>query len=60
MSYSFYTKCNGCVKKDKCVDRFMIQEAINCIHILGTDKGHLGGGSIELNCQNIEEQKESA
>ncbi len=54
MSYSLRIKCGDCTKKDKCVDRNIISGAISGIHEIGSEKGHLGGGSIEINCSNLE------
>jgi hypothetical protein len=59
MSYSLITKCFGCVKKDRCSDRHFLEGAISGIHqVHPPEKGHLGSGSVELNCQNLEEPKE--
>jgi hypothetical protein len=54
VSYSLYTQCGTCEKKDKCSDRHFIEGAINGIHsVYPMSKGHLGSGSIEIKCQNF-------
>jgi hypothetical protein len=58
MSYSLNTKCFTCKKNDKCVDPVVLQNSINTLHALSSDKGHLGGGSIDLNCSNSEQKEE--
>ncbi len=55
MSYSLVTKCFECEKANKCIDRYILDNAIGCIHIIGSERGHLGSGSIELDCQNLEQ-----
>ncbi|MEW6115628.1 MAG: hypothetical protein AB1553_01850 [Nitrospirota bacterium] len=50
MSYSVNQKCYDCKKQPKCSDGNIIQAAVSLIHTLGTDKGHLGGGSITHEC----------
>jgi len=58
MSYSLATKCNTCEKKDKCTDRHFIEGAISGIHqVYPPEKGHLGSGTIELNCNNYAEKQ---
>jgi len=58
MSYSLNSKCGNCNKKDKCTDLHFIQGAIIGIHsVYPQEKGHLGSGSINLNCTNYEEKK---
>jgi hypothetical protein len=63
MSYSLETPCcnypspipggqGDCVKKDICTDRCVIQGAINAVHMMPVGVGHLGGGSIVINCSN--------
>ena len=54
MSYSLNTKCIECKKSDKCVDPQVLSGAIMAIHSIGSERGHLGGGSVDLNCQNFE------
>jgi D-arabinose 1-dehydrogenase-like Zn-dependent alcohol dehydrogenase len=57
MSYSLNTKCGICEKKDKCTDRHFIEGAISGIHsVYPAVKGHLGSGTVDLNCQNFFEQ----
>ncbi len=59
MSYSLITKCETCIKKDKCNDRHFINGAISGIHsVWPAEKGHLGSGSVDLNCQNFEQKPE--
>lgn len=58
MSYSLNKKCKECTKKDKCSDSSVLEGAIYSIHMIGNDRGHLGGGSIDLNCQNFEQKTE--
>ena len=63
MSYSFLAPCcnypspgpegqGDCIHKDVCTDRHVIQGAISGIHYMPFGTGHLGGGSISLNCVN--------
>lgn len=57
MSYSLVTKCHICIKQDKCIDRHFIDGAINGIHHIWPnplEKGHLGSGTIEIKCTNLE------
>ena len=55
MSYSLNAPCPGCVKKDKCTDKHFIEGAISGIHsVYPASKGHLGSGSIDLNCTSFE------
>lgn len=55
MSYSLISKCGSCMKVDKCTDRHFIEGAISGIHqVWPAEKGHLGGGSVDLNCQNYQ------
>lgn len=53
MSYSFNNKCHACSKNGKCVDREFIWAAVYGINSTGYDKGHLGGGSITLECNSF-------
>ena len=58
MSYSLNAKCSDCTKKDKCTDRHFIEGAINGIHcVWPSEKGHLGSGSIDLNCSKYEKKE---
>ena len=50
MSYSFIRRCDTCTKVESCVDADIIGGAVSSIHSIGSDKGHLGGGSITLDC----------
>jgi hypothetical protein len=58
MSYSEINKCGTCVKKDKCTDRDFIHAAVCGIHAMWpAEKGHLGSGTVTLDCRNLEEAK---
>jgi hypothetical protein len=57
MSYSLNCPCFDCTKKDKCTDRASIAGAISGIHCMPYGVGHLGAGSIDLNCINIEKEE---
>ena len=65
MSYSVNQKCYRCKKFTKCMDGTIIQAAVSIIHSLGSEKGHLGGGSITHDCtygfedKNAPEQSEA-
>ena len=50
MSYSLEEKCFTCTKKEKCSDGQIIRGAIDTIHQLGEEKGHLGYGVVRLDC----------
>lgn len=60
MSYSLKSNCGTCNKKRKCTDSCFVQGAIYGIHSVnyanGATKtypdecGHLGGGTIEIQC----------
>ncbi len=54
MSYALNTPCYGCKKADKCVDASVLYGAQTAIHNIGSHRGHLGCGSIDLNCTNKE------
>jgi len=57
MSYSLLgTDCFRCKKFDSCSDYHNIRGAIDTIHMVGNGKGHLGGGSVTLDCQNFEKK----
>jgi len=65
MSYSLESKCHQCDLEDKCVDRFIVEGAISGIHNVNgysvkskqcVARGHLGGGTIKLDCQNFKPQ----
>ena len=54
MSYSLYTQCGTCEKKDRCTDKHFIEGAISGIHsVYPSSKGHLGSGSVEIKCQDF-------
>lgn len=54
MSYSFIAPCGDCTKREVCSDRHFIEGAITGIHsVYPPVKGHLGSGTIELNCLNF-------
>ena len=58
MSYSLNAPCGTCVKKDKCTDRHFFEGAIGGIHqVWPAEKGHLGSGSVNLDCQRYEKQE---
>lgn len=50
MSYSLTQQCWQCKKMSKCMDGTIISMAVGIIHSLGSEKGHLGGGSITHAC----------
>ena len=52
MSYSVSSKCNECEKSDKCVDAEIIRGTVDSIHMIGSEKGHLGSGTITIDCFN--------
>lgn len=56
MSYSQVTPCWNCNKKEKCTDHVKINDAVQSIHSenLSTESGHMGSGSIVLNCTRID------
>jgi len=62
MSYSLRTRCFECVlngeKNNKCIDERVLSGAVFQIHQIGFDHGHLGSGSIDLNCSNFIDKKE--
>jgi hypothetical protein len=61
MSYSLNDKCGTCTKKDQCNDRHFIRGAIDGIHsVYPASKGHLGSGSVDLNCQQYQEVNSGA
>lgn len=54
MSYTLVSKCGVCIKRDKCLDRHFLEGAINGIHqVWPAEKGHLGSGTVNLNCNNF-------
>lgn len=63
MSYSFMQKCFECQKggeeyKSECIDKIILQNAINSIHQIGNQRGHLGAGVITLECQYFVEKEQ--
>ncbi len=59
MSYLLNTSCNGCPKRGFCIDEIEIKRAICDIHSHSWlmdgkvgQRGHMGSGSITLNCSN--------
>ena len=65
MSYSLVSKCWDCTKADRCTDRHVFQGAISAIHSMpgkptDDDFGHLGYGTIDLNCSAYEKKPEEA
>ena len=62
MSYSLSSKCWDCTKSERCTDRHVISGAIHAIHFMpnGKDFGHLGYGTIDLNCNAYEKKPEEA
>ena len=58
MSYSLNDKCGTCTKKNRCTDKHFLYGAICGIHnVFPSEKGHLGSGTVTLDCQNHEEEK---
>lgn len=62
MSYSLISECATCVKENQCTDRHFLDGAISGIHSMWpAKKGHLGAGTIVLNCnQHTSAVKEEA
>jgi len=56
MSYSQVTPCWNCLKKDRCTDHVKLNDAVVEIHkdCISEEKGHMGSGSIILQCHRIE------
>jgi len=59
MSYSLNNKCWNCTKEKDCLDKRIIQGAIYIIHSINTNQGHLGSGTIDLQCQNFDPKEET-
>jgi hypothetical protein len=57
MSYSLEFRCNECGKQKKCVDAEVLNGAIQGIHYIGLERGHLGWGVVRLDCGAFEEKK---
>ena len=63
MSYSLTSKCWDCAKADRCTDRHVLGGAIQAIHCMPgkpteNNFGHLGYGTIDLNCSAYEKKPE--
>jgi len=58
MSYSFNDPCFKCLKKTKCTDAAVIRGAISAIHSMPSGVGHLGAGTVTLQCWNLDEKPE--
>lgn len=55
MSYSVNDPCEPCVKKGQCTDRIVIRGAVQgIIHSMPFGVGHLGGGTVTMQCHNLE------
>lgn len=56
MSYSQVTPCWNCHNKEKCTDHVKLNSAVNEIHkdCLSSEGGHMGAGSIILQCHRID------
>ena len=59
MSYSLIAPCSTCSKNNKCSDYQVLGGAVSAIHSMGSQKGHLGAGSIELKCMSYEQSEAS-
>ena len=59
MSYSINQKCWKCEKRVRCVDLNIVEGAVQTIHSLDINHGHLGGGVIVLECQNFVESPQA-
>lgn len=69
MSYAVNKKCGSCAKTG-CADGVILSKAVETIHSLPTSwsptpnenssVGHLGGGSIDLNCGNYKSKDQPA
>jgi len=62
MSYSLTSKCWDCTKAARCTDRHVLSGAIQAIHQMPGmntgDFGHLGAGTIILDCNRYEKKEE--
>ncbi len=57
MSWGLDKPCNQCKKAYQCIDAGIVEGAIYGIHQCGpypVQKGHCGGGTIEMKCNNLE------
>ncbi len=53
MSYSVNTPCGTCTKKKECTDGVVITGAVQgIIHQMPFGVGHLGSGSVTVDCLN--------
>lgn len=59
MSYALIVKCGTCEKYKNCSDYHIFRGAIDTIHMIGSEKGHLGSGNVTVNCQNHMTKKEN-
>lgn len=58
MSYSLnLPSCFSCNKQKTCTDRHVLQGAVSIIHLMPFGVGHLGSGSITMQCYNLEVAK---
>lgn len=57
MSYSLEMKCGDCKYSDTCIDPQVLGGAVFTIHSIGKEKGHLGGGSVNLDCKNFAQKE---
>lgn len=55
MTYGIYAPCNACGKVTVCSDLVRIQDAVREIH---SAIGHKGGGTIAIQCTNIQPMSE--
>jgi hypothetical protein len=66
MSWGIGNQCGACKKSDECLDPVIIQNGVNLIHTLWkwdgngncNKRGHLGSGTIQMNCNNFEAKEE--
>lgn len=58
MSYSFNTRCHDCEKRKDCSDHDHLRGAIDGLHMAGASRGHVGWGSVDLNCGNFVQKGE--
>ncbi len=61
MSWGLNQPCYKCKREDKCIDAQILEGAIYAIHRCGPypiQKGHYGGGTLEMKCNNLEPKEE--
>lgn len=58
MSYILETDCNNCTKKDTCTDEANTQAGISKMY--DDQKGHLGSGTVKLDCVHLDPIKVDA